>query len=302
VTWPSSPEWLLELQARFGALLRTPLDRSTGSLRADTSAYEAALVEAAEASATVTSADRLAVYHRQYWFRLFTVLQGLYPLTARLAGYWRFNELAAAHLRQRPPRGFDLDAVGEQFELSLAELPPESVALASGSAVGVAAQPLLEAARVDAAFHRVTRAPHAEPFHPSMADAARLLASGLRLSPAVALVQENWPLCELRAALADRHQRDTIRLPEPWPAPRFWLLGRRGPKVGLLALEPREAQLLDLLQRLPLEQALGHLEAAVPPAERDALPEKAQAWLARSVRLGVWAGFAEAREGAADSR
>ena len=53
-------------------------------------------------------------------------------------------------------------------------------------------------------------------------------------------------------------------------------------------IEFTEAELLDLLQRLPLEQALGRLEAAAAPAERERLPEQTQGWLARSVRVGVW--------------
>ena len=46
MSWPASPAWLLELQARFGAMLRTPLDRSSGELRAETAAYDAALTAA----------------------------------------------------------------------------------------------------------------------------------------------------------------------------------------------------------------------------------------------------------------
>jgi hypothetical protein len=57
---------LLDLQARFGAMLRTPLDRSSGELRAETSAYDAALTEAVLPTETLSAAERLAVYHRQY--------------------------------------------------------------------------------------------------------------------------------------------------------------------------------------------------------------------------------------------
>lgn len=298
MTWPSSPPWLLALQARFGDMLRTPLERSSGQLRADTGVYEAALVEAAAPSPTLGSADRLAVYHRQYWFRLFTVLHGLYPLTTRLVGHWRFNELAAAHLVKRPPRGFDIDAIGEHFELSVAEWFHQ----AAEASLGVDAAAVLEAARVDAAFHRVTRAPHGAPFRPAPADAARFADHRLRLSAAVAVLQERWPSCELRMGLVDEPSDAAVRLPEPWPAARHWLLARHASKLGLLALEPLEADLLGLLQQLPLAQALGRLEAAVPPEERDSLPGRAQAWLARSVRLGVWAGFVEEREYRSDSR
>lgn len=294
MSWPSSPAWLCELQARFGHLLRTPLDRSTGNLRADTAAYDAVLVEASLPNETSSGADRLAIYHRQYWFRLFTTLQGLYPLSARLVGYWRFNDFAAQHLLRRPPRGFDIEAIGDDFELSLAEqLQEAGAAIATDSRYPIEASALLDAARVDAAFHRVSRAPRSEPFRPEPADAARFADSCLLLSPSAALLQERWPVSELRVGLADRPSNEPIQLAEPWPTPRHWLLSRQDSKLGLLELSPREAELLRLVQQMPLEQALGRLEAAAAPAERALLPERTRAWLSRSVRLGIWAGFGE---------
>lgn len=298
MTWPSSPEWLLELQARFGDLLRTPLDRSTASLRADTAAYPSALIESALPSATLSSAERLAVYHRQYWARLFSVLHTLYPLSARLLGYWRFNEFAAQHLVKRPPRGFDIDAVGDDFSLSLAEHLPETATVKTDQGLLVEAAAVLDAVQIDDAFHRVTRATRSEPLRPTPADAARFADSCLQLSAGVALMQERWPLAELRMGFVERPKivpgspgDELVQLGARWPAPRHWLLTRHASKLGLLALEPREAELLGLLQQLPLEKALGRLEAAAPAAERAGLPARAQAWLARSVQLGFWAGF-----------
>ncbi|HVY31930.1 MAG TPA: DNA-binding domain-containing protein [Polyangiaceae bacterium] len=291
MTWPSSPEWLLELQSRFGELLRTPLDRSSGRLRAGTEGYRPALVQAARAGATLSSAERLAVYHRQYWFRLFSVLQGLYPLTSRLVGYWHFNAFAAHHVLQRPPRGFDIDTIGDDFELSLVQQLTENATVVTDAQHRIEASAVLDAARVDAAFHRVTRAPRREPLRPGPADAERFQDSCLRLSDSVALVQERWPLCELRLSFVEQQSDEAVQLAERWPEPRHWLLARHASKLGLLALEPREAELFGLLQRLPLERALGELEAAAPTEERARLPERAQAWLARSVRLGIWAAF-----------
>jgi len=280
VSWPASPPWLLELQARFGSLLRTPLDRASGSLRALTSEYDGKLVAAALPSPTLSSAERLAVYHRQYWFRLFTVMQRQYPLTARLLGYWRFNDYAARHLAQRPPRGLDIDALGDGF----AEFVASELAETAPAA----------AAHVDAAFHRVARAPRTEPLRLGPADAARLSGSCLALSPSVAILEERWALCELRAKLLEQAGESAATLAEPLPEPRHWLLTRNGTTLGVLALAPREAELLRLLQQYPLEPALARLESTTPESERAQLPERAQAWLARSMRLGIWAGFRDA--------
>lgn len=294
MSWPNSPEWLRELQSRFSDLLRTPLERSTGSLRAPSATYDDRLVSAVLPSPTVGNAERLAVYHRQYWFRLFTALRALYPLSARLVGDWHFNDLAARHLLKRPPHGFDLDVIGDDFEHSITEHLGETRANGDLARWSVDPTAVLEAARVDAAFHRVMRASHSEPLRLAAADASRLSDSCLRLSPSAALVQERWPLAELRAGLVESQEGTQIQLAERWPSPRHWLVLRQGSKLGLLALEPREAELLGLLQQLPLARALGRLEAAAPPAERALLPERTQAWLGRSVRLGIWVGFVEA--------
>jgi hypothetical protein len=300
VSWPESPVWLVELQQRFGALLRTPLDRATGTLRAETSTYDAELLAAARPSDTLSGAERLATYHRQYWFRLFTVMQGQYPLTARLLGYWRFNGLAARHLGEHPPRGFDIDTIGDGFAETLARLLPEGgnvEAEANQTLASVAVAAVREAAAIDAAFHRVARAPLREPFRPTARDAPRLASGRFVLSPGVALLSEHWALSERRLGLVETKSNDALVLSERLGDARHWLLVRHqsklGLKLGLVALEAPEAQLLQLLQQFPLEQALGVLEAAASDAERSALPERAQAWLARSVQLGVWSGLVD---------
>jgi hypothetical protein len=219
------------------------------------------------------------------------VLQGLYPLTARLLGYWHFNDFAMRHLVEHPPRGFDVDTIGEGFEASLQRALPASGDVA-GARGPVEAAAVLEAAHIDAAFHRITRAPSSQPFVPVAEDAARFASSCLVLSTSVALVREHWPLCERRITFVDHPSEEPITLPARLAAPQAWLIARRGTKIGLRSLAPAEAQLLTLLQQHPLERALALLESAAPEAERALLPERAQAWLADSVRLGVWAGFA----------
>lgn len=291
MSWPASPEWLLELQAQLGALLRTPLNRATGTLRAETAAYDARLVAAVRSTGALGASERLAIYHRQYWFRLLTVLQGLYPLTARLLGYWHFNDFAMGHLVEHPPHGFDVDTIGEGFEATLKRALPASGEVA-GARGPVETAALLEAAHVDAAFHRVTRAPSNQAFVPTAEDAARLMSSCLVLSNSVALVHEHWPLCERRITFVEHPNDEPITLAARSAAPQSWLLARHGSRVGLRALEPAEAQLLTFLQQHPLDHALALLERAVPEGERAQLPERAQAWLASSVQLGIWAGFA----------
>src|SRR5262249_13076605 len=104
-----APHWLADLQARFGSVLRTPLDRSTGRLRASEESYPGAAV------ADVVDGRGLAVYNRQYWFRLLNALSTAYPITAALLGHWKFNDYAARFLSEHPPRSWDLDRAADGF-------------------------------------------------------------------------------------------------------------------------------------------------------------------------------------------
>ena len=290
MSWPASPGWLMELEEAFGRMLRTPLSRTTGTLRAETDAYPAALLAQAKASGNTSPAERLAVYNRQYWFRLFTLLQGAFPLTAQLLGFWRFNGLASDFLVARPPRAWDLERVGEGFADFLSEALPDADLALPPPRTNLPRAALLEAARIDAAYRAVFGAPAVTPYTPALDDATRLVRGRLQLSPAVALLTESWPLCELRRRVVGAQATDDALVLGPRLAtPRSWLLGRDGLKLGLLALEPREAQLLGLLSQHPVAAALAHLEADCSAAERERLPELVQVWLARGVKLGVWA-------------
>ncbi|HUB08741.1 MAG TPA: DNA-binding domain-containing protein [Myxococcales bacterium] len=278
------PAWLAELQARFGAAIRTPLDRSSGTLAATEAAYDPRLVELLQGGRGVGAAGRLAVYNRQYWFRLFEALQDAFPLTMRLLGAWTFNGHAARFVLAHPPRGWDLDRVPHGFEAFL-EAELERDAAPDRAA-------LVESARLDAAWRAVFRAPGTRPFRPSAADASRLLEARLLPSPAVELVVEHWPLLELRRkVMAERAER-RVPLPPPLPRARSWALVRTDEAIGQLPLEDREAELLALLRTAPVREALARLEQACTPGEREELPARARGWLARSVQLGFWIGTA----------
>ena len=101
-----APPWLEDFQSRFGTVVRAPLDRATGTLVARVETYDPTMVEASIDGPTTTRAERLAVYNRQYWFRLFGVLHSAFPLVCRLLGHWTFNGYAGRYLEAHPPRGW----------------------------------------------------------------------------------------------------------------------------------------------------------------------------------------------------
>ena len=262
-----APAWLADLQARFGDAIRTPLDRATGTLAAATHAYDAEI-------ARETRAERLAVYNRQYWFRLFDVMHGAYPLTTRLFGAWAFNEHAARFLIERPPRSWDIDRVPDGFDAFLAATHP--------------AGPHVEAARIDAAYRDVFRAPAVTPFRPTREDAATLLDARLVPSPAVAIVEERSALVELRRAILDRPADARVDAPPSHDRVRSWAIVRGDEATATLPLDAREAELLALLATTTIRDALARLESTCTEDERRELPSRTQAWLARSVQLGFW--------------
>jgi Putative DNA-binding domain len=273
-----APSWLADFQMRFGSTIRTPLDRASGTLTATPSAYDARLTEE-------TSADRIAVYNRQYWFRLFDVLHSAFPLTARLLGFWELNEYAAKFFLAKPPRGWDLDAAPDGFDIFFAD------ALTRENSDEKLA--LIESVRIDAAWRSVFRAPQTPPFRPSAEDAARLLESQLTPSPAVAFVEEHFPLMELRKNVLADFDR-AVAFPPRLSQTQCWALVRTEQGTLQISLKPREMQLFALLQELPVGEALARLEQACTAEERVALPERTRQWLARSVEQNFWSGVRRA--------
>jgi hypothetical protein len=197
VTHREPPRWLADLQRAFSSALRAPLDRSTLTLRAREESYGAEILGEVLPRGDTTPAARLAVYNRQYWFRLFTVLQGEFPLTARVAGFWSFNALAERHLLERPPSSFDIGQAADGFEAMIrrlddGDLPP---------ALRDRHLALHDAANIDEAFRAVASSPDEPAFRPGPDDTAALLEHGLAASSRWRLVEERFALLELRQRL-----------------------------------------------------------------------------------------------------
>jgi hypothetical protein len=272
-----APEWLADFQARFGDAIRTPLDRASGTLTATPTAYDSRLTEK-------TSADRIAVYNRQYWFRLFDVMHSAFPLTARLIGFWDFNDYAAKFFLAHAPRGWDLDEAPNGFDDFFCD------ALSASTDADEKKLALSESARIDAAWRSVFKAPQTSAFRPSQDDAARLLHSRLTPSPSVAFVEEHFPLSELRKKILDDHDC-AVSFPARLAKKRNWALVRTTQGTLRMPLKPLEMKLFALLREFTVGDALAELERQATPQERTTLPEQTREWLARSVENNFWTGL-----------
>jgi hypothetical protein len=288
MTRSATEAWLADLQQRFGELLRTPLDASSGTLRAQTERYDSPLVAAIQSGAR----ERLAVYNRQYWFRLLTVMQTSWPLSARLLGMFHFNLHAQRFLLQHPPAHYDLGFVTLGFAAYLAANVGEQIGLGPRYAPLPRAV-LLEAATLDAAFAHVFNAPAQPRFDPRQHAPRELVQRRLVSSAAYARVTEHWPLAELRLALRDRSDEQAAPVPPPLSAARHWALFRNAEGVAQLELAPLQARLFELLDSHPLGEALAQLEAEADIEAREHLPARTQAWIAQGVANHFWIGLAD---------
>ncbi len=63
----------------------------------------------------LSAAERLELYHRQYWFRILDSLAEDFPVLRRMAGDALFWELIEAYLLERPSQSFTLRHLGEAF-------------------------------------------------------------------------------------------------------------------------------------------------------------------------------------------
>ena len=276
------PPWLVAFQKDFSEMIRTPLDPSSGTLRASESKYPPALRDATRPGPSGGPTARLAVYNRQYWFRLFGALQGEFPLVARLMGLFHFNQAAQRFLLEHPPRGVDLRLAARGFDRWLAETGELELC------VPLPREALNQAAEIDLAWSDVWMAPEVPPWTPSPEELAGIEGRWLQSSPAVRVVEEGWALVEVRRTLGTEVEDRRLPLPPRHPQPRAWAVIRRGTAIGQLALSPARAQLMRALEAQPFGAALALVESSLSQTDKEALVRDVGAWMAEGRQLGFW--------------
>ncbi len=275
----TAPAWWSSLQADLAGAITAPLDRSSGTLITRSDRYEGALVDALVGSVTASARERLAIYNRQYWCRLFSVLQQSYPLVTRLVGEWAFNGLAAKFFSDNPPRTADLYDATVGFDRFLAQ-PDVARGLPEGDAIA-------EAATVDAAWLWASSAPDEPAWAPSSDDAASLPERRFRWRSGVTLVEEHWAWMPLRAKVTSLGDAP-LRPPERLAARQAWIVAPSPFGPGPVPVVPLQAKLFHRMATEPLAVALAAIEGEATADERARLPELVQRWLAQSVALRFW--------------
>lgn len=264
---PEVPRW----QQGLLRLVTTPLAWEPPRARARTEDYAPALVAEVRSDGG-GAVERLRAYHEQYWFRLLTALQNLYPTAVAILGGWQFNQLASAFLVAHPPTARDLARVGDRLPGFVGGSPWDTPRLR-------------EAVAVDHAWNELFELPAGTPWSPTPDDLQGIVDRRLAPSPTLRRLRLEWPLPQPRGAPTG--PVGEAPLPEPAPAPATWLLFRT-PELerSRLVAEPGLARLLEELDRVPLGEAVRHTAVAHPEVTTAQL----RVWFEAGVRWGWWAG------------
>jgi hypothetical protein len=120
---------LAEIQRRMAAAVMHPLTRAETMPRRRSNGVS----NRAEAEAIIrpndrlTSFERLEIYNRQYWFRLYTCFEEDFPGLHAILGRAKFDALMRAYLTDCPSESFSLRNLGSRLDAWL-EKHPETLA------------------------------------------------------------------------------------------------------------------------------------------------------------------------------
>jgi hypothetical protein len=141
----------------------------------------------------LSSFERLEIYNRQYWFRLFSSFEEDFPGLKSIVGTRRFEKLMRAYLEAHPSRSFTLRNLGRSLVLWLSE-NPQYTEPHTDSAIPMAA---LEWAHIEA-FDNEQRPPLCAEEIASIDG-----ASSLALQPYLRLVEAPYAVDDALIAIRD---------------------------------------------------------------------------------------------------
>ncbi len=144
------------LQQRMAAAVMRPLTRDEQMRKRDASCPSVADEAATfiRPNDRLTSFERLEIYNRQYWFRLFSSFEEDFPGLKSVVGSRKFETLMRAYLEAHPSRSFTLRNLGSTLAMWLKQNPQYTKPY-TDSAMAIAA---LEWAHIEA-FDNESRTP-----------------------------------------------------------------------------------------------------------------------------------------------
>lgn len=184
---------LLELQKRMATAVMEPLTRNetTRRVRRDGVVMEREAAAFIKPNDSLSSLERLEIYNRQYWFRLYSSFEEDFPGLQAVLGRRQFDRLMRAYLDECPSISFTLRNLGSRLHSWLTthqEFTAPKIRVAEDMA-------LLEWAHIEAYDAATTPTPIPEFF----ANANE--ATVFQLQPSVYLLDLNYPVVELLIAV-----------------------------------------------------------------------------------------------------
>jgi hypothetical protein len=109
---------LLEIQRRVAAAIMHPLTQQETMLRKrkDGASNKSEADAIIKPNDRLSSFERLEIYNRQYWFRLYSSFEEDFPGLMAVIGRKKFDALMRAYLTDFPSRSFSLRNLGSQLE------------------------------------------------------------------------------------------------------------------------------------------------------------------------------------------
>jgi hypothetical protein len=126
---------LQQLQKLTASVITQPLAKGFRSRRTfiDGRPNEQVAAEFIKANDRLSPFERIAIYNKQYWYRLVDILYDDYPGLVAILGRLRFNRLVTEYLQQYPSRSFTLrdlgGNIGRFIEENPAIIPPSRLQL-----------------------------------------------------------------------------------------------------------------------------------------------------------------------------
>lgn len=112
------PDSLKEVQQWFGSIIGRPIDVNSQMNPISPSGVpmEEESWRYIAPSPSLQPAQRIQIYNQQYWWRLLSTLQEIFPTVTRLFGYHDFNQaIAIPFLTKYPPNHWSLHFVGSRL-------------------------------------------------------------------------------------------------------------------------------------------------------------------------------------------
>ncbi|MGH9775443.1 MAG: HvfC/BufC family peptide modification chaperone [Candidatus Acidiferrales bacterium] len=291
---------LLALQRRMARAVMTPLTPSERMRAVAPNGRRMRTVasEFIKPNDRLTSFERLEIYNRQYWFRIFSAFGEDFPGLRAVLGDHRFDALAKAYLTACPSRSFTLRNLGSRLEAWLRKHP---------AWVGPRQKLALDMVRLEWADIVAFDGKAGAPLRREDLSGSDPVKLRLHLQPYISLLSQRYPvddlLLEVRDhedsgfasnAFAERRKRKRVNaVARLKPARIFLAVHRLDYSVYFRRLENEEfATLFALHEGKTLSRAVeeGFRMSQIPLDERAALAEE---WFRNWAALGWFCRPAE---------